>query len=352
MNWLQRLFVRVSARIRREPAYQPIFWTLESVHLARAYYIVAELAIADHLRNGPMTCEALAEVTGSQAGSLRRVMRALAAFGVFRCDRQGRFHLTRRAWPLLDGVPGSVRHWVLLTGRAETWQAYRHALDTVRSGNCGFEIAHGADFYRYCDRHAELDSVFIKGMSGWTDWQSRVLIDAYDFSRFAKVVDVGGGRGSLIREILRRHPGVRGVLYDRPESIEAARTYIEQAGLSSHCDLVPGDFLKKVPTGGDVYVIKHVLRDWDDEDALRILTCCREAMGAQATLLIIDATLDPRNNKDRLLKLIDLEQMALLSGALRTRDELAGLVQQAGFQLRKTIPTAVVDASILEARKI
>ena len=223
MNLLQRFFARLSVFKRREPACQPIFWTLESVHLARAYYVVAELGIADRLRAGPMTCEALAAATGAHSPSLFRVLRALAAFGVFHQDPQGRFQLTRHAWPLLDGVPGSVRHWVLFTGRSVTWQAYERALESVRAGKPGFVVAHDKSFYQYCCDNPDLNHVFIQGMSGWTDWQSREIVQVYDFGSFTKIVDVGGGRGSLIMEVLRRYPQVHGVLYDLAESVEAAQ---------------------------------------------------------------------------------------------------------------------------------
>jgi hypothetical protein len=303
------------------------------------------------VRERPATSDDLATATETNPRALTRVLRALAAFGIFRRDRHGRYHLTRRAWPLLSDVNGSIRHWVVFVGRHETWQSYQFALESVRTGECGFDLAHGESFYRYCQTHQELGNEFILGMSGWTDWQAQQIVRHYDFDRFKTVVDVGGGRGSLVIEILKRYEHVRGILYDLPESIEAARQRVEDAGHSDRCHLVAGSFLEQVPAEGDAYLLKHVLRDWDDQNVLRILKNCHEAMPAQATLLVVDATLDPRDNRDRLLKLIDLEQMSLLTGILRTREEFNNLLGQAGFKLIRSTRTPVADASILEARK-
>lgn len=352
-SW-KRLFSWPFARPVNEPPLQPVFWTLQSVYLARAYYVAAELGIADLLRERPMTCAELADETGTHEESLYRVLRALASFDVFAENGHGQFEMTDRATALLSGVIGSLRDWTVLTGAMPTWQAFGQALDVVRTGGNGFELAHGelGDLYQYCRRDATFGETFVRAQSAWTEWQRDAILKAYDFSQFRKVVDVGGGRGSLISGILAQSPHSHGVLYDQPQTIELAKPLIEAAGLNDRCELVGGSFLENVPSGGDAYVIKHVLRDWDDDSVRTILKNCHRAMHAESTLLVIDATLDPRNSRDRIVKLLDLEQMFWLSGALRTKDEWESLFEQTGFRLVGSHRTAIVDAAILEAARM
>jgi hypothetical protein len=316
--------------------------------------VAAELGIADLLHERPMTIEELANATESHPRTLYRVLRALAAFGIFAETSRGQFQLTEAAECLRTDVVGSLRDWTVLTGTKPMWQALEQALEMVKTGRSGFALAHPehADLYRFGRQHPEFSATFIRAQSNWTDWQRDAILRVYDFSRFPMVVDVGGGRGSMISGILRQCPNSRGVLYDQPQSIEQAKAVTEAAGVASRCELVPGSFLDRVPSGGDAYVIKHVLRDWDDEHAGTILRNCHDAMGPDATLLVIDAVLDPSNLRDRIGKLLDIEQMVWLDGVLRTNEEWSRLLEQAGFRIQQQSRTNVVDAVILQAAKI
>ncbi|HJN07718.1 MAG TPA: methyltransferase [Pirellulaceae bacterium] len=261
--------------------------------------------------------------------------------------------MTEPAACLREDVVGSVRDWTVLTGTKPTWDAFGEALEVVRTGRCGFELAHGeaGDLYRYCRQDSEFSETFIRAQSNWTDWQRDAILEAYDFSKFPTIVDVGGGRGSMISGILRRCPETKGVLCDQPQTIELAKTVIANAGVADRCQLAPGNFLENVPEGGDAYVIKHVLRDWDDANAGTILRNCHQAMGPNGTLLLIDAVLDPRNSRDRIVKLLDLEQMFWLSGSLRTMDAWKRLLGASGFRIQQCHKTKIVDAIIVQAVK-
>lgn len=358
MKWLSRgkrilieQAARVAGRLCPPPRYEPLFMTLETVYLARAYYAVAELGIADLLRDGPKTCGELAAATGSHERTLFRILRALAGFGVFADDGQGRFSLTPRAWPLLNDAPGLERHWTMLVGSDVFWQSTGRVLEMLKTGQSGIELAFGKSFYEICRDRPELHETFRKGMSGWTDWQCREIVNAYDFSGFGRVVDVGGGSGSLIMEILHRHPRACGVLYDQPVTAERARERLAKAGLADRCEAVGGSFLESVPAGADVYVLKHVLRDWNDADVGKILRHCHAAMPPRAKLLVIDAVLDPGNGTDRLVKLLDVEQMFVTNGGLRTQAEFDRLLAESGFRSRSLHRTAIADTAILEAGK-
>lgn len=353
MFGLRRLLSWFSRRPEIQPPCQPVFWTLQAVYLARAYYVVAELKIADLLAEGPMTCEQLAKETGTHERSLFRILRALASFGVFAQNKRGEFEMTEAAQTLRSDVVGSVRDWTILTGTMPSWQAFGQALEVVCTGKNGFELAHPgfSNLYDYCQEHREFSETFIKAQNAWTRWQRDAILDAYDFSRFRRIVDVAGGRGSFMAGILTRCSQTTGVIFDQPETIEHTKVVISDAGLADRCELVGGSFFDEVPAGGDAYVIKHVLRDWDDQSVIKILNNCHRAMPSDAVLLVIDATMDPRNLEDRIAKLLDVEQMLWLSGKLRTTQEWDEILDQTGFRRIHEQRTAIVDAVILECQK-
>lgn len=352
MGLFRRLWQRLTAR--HQPAElpdEPIFWTLARVYLARAYYLAAELGLADHLEEGPRGLDELAQATQTHPRFLLRLLRALAAFNIVREDEHGRFHLAPSGRALATDASGSVRHWAMLVGHRAWFQGLALASETMREGKPGFELAHGQPFYAYLQQHPEYAQTFLRGMSAWTDWHAPQLVRAYDFSRFGTIADIGGGNGSLLIEILQRYPRVRGILVDQPQTIEHARLRLEARGLDRRCRLVAADIRDALPEGAEAYVLKHVLRDWDDPQAVQILKACHRAMPAHGRLLVIDALVDPASGKDRLVKLIDLEQMLILPGALRTQKETETLLAEAGFRCVGVRRTPIVDASILEATK-
>jgi SAM-dependent methyltransferase len=331
------------------PGFQPVFFTMESLHLARAYYVAAELGIADLLAERPRDIADLAAATGTDPTSLFRMLRALAAFGVFAQDRQGRFCMTRRARVLLSDSPGSLRSWVRLMGRPEIWQGHARTLEAVKTGTAPFELAHGEPFYQYLAGHRETREAFFAGLGCWTEWQSREIVKAYDFGRFATIMDVGGGTGSLLSHILLANPKGRGILFDRPETLRLAEQRFAAAGLGDRCRAVAGTFFDALPRGADACIIKNTLCDCSDENAARLLSNCHTAMEPGGTLLVIDAVVDPRSGRDRIVKLLDLEISSLLPGGMRTAAELVALAERCGFGQIKVHPTAAVDIQIIEA---
>ena len=334
------------------PWFGGVSFLVEQLHLTRAYYVAAELGIADLVNERPRDAAELAQATATDRASLYRILRALAAFRVFREDGEGRFHMTRRARVLLTEGRGSLRPWLTLMGSREVWQGFAQTLESVRTGVSAFELAHGQGFYNYLNEHPELGVTFAKAMSSWTDWHCRELTRAYDFGKFHTVLDLGGGMGSLVAHLLTRHPKLRGILFDQPQTIEMARRRFEAEGLANRCQFVGGSFLDGVPQGADACIIKHVLSDWDDNEAVTILRNCHQALEGDGTLLVVGAVLDPRNNTDRIVKLVDLEMSALVGGRLRTHTQWALLLARSGFRLAKVHATLVPDGQIIEARKV
>ncbi len=356
---------RALIRLWNPPWFQPECFLVESLHLIRAYYVAAELGIADLLEEQPRDISQLAQATGAHERSLFRMLRTLAAFGVFSQDPGGKFRMTRRARvllseaapgdraaPMLSAGPASLRSWFILMGRAELWNGFAHTLESVKTGISPFQLAHGTSFYEYMGAHPELNETFVRALSGWNEWVCGEIINAYNFGRFKTVMDVGGGAGSLLQRILTAHPQVRGILLDQPETVRMAKPRFQAAGLMERCQFVGGNFRESIPTGADACVIKHVLRDWDDDGACAILRNCHRAMEPSATLLLIEAVVDPRNGRDRMVKLVDLEMHGIPGGGLRTHAELTALLERSGFRLVRVHGTAIPDSLIVEAQPV
>lgn len=330
------------------------FGVLELVNLARAYHIAARLNIGDLLAERPQTAEELAERTATHPRSLYRILRALAAFNVFAENERGEFELTPAGELLRNDVVGSIRNWFMLGGLVdECLEARGKTLDVVKTGQDGFRLAHGKCFYELIREpgHEALRESFVLGMSNWTTWQCKVVVASYSFMRFKKMVDVAGGQGKLIAEILLKNPEMRGVLYDQPFSVDMAKKGFADAGVADRCEFVGGSIFDSVPAGADGYLLKHVLRDWSDEESIRILRNIEKAMLPGGTLFVLDGVIDPRNGVDRLQKLIDIEQMFYLTGRMRTQKEWDTLFDAAGFQRKTTVKTPVVDMVIMVVRR-
>ena len=334
------------------PRYQSVGFLIASRHLLRAYCVAAELGIADLVQERPRTVAELAEETQADPRSLFRILRVLAGFGVFREDSNGRFCMTRRARELLSAGPASLRSWLMCVGRPEIWLGFVHSMESVRTGTSVFEIAHKQGFYDYLATHADLRASFAKAMSSWTDWHRRELLRASDFGRFRTILDVGGGTGSLLEQILATHAKVHGILVDQPANVMVANKRFEAAGLSDRCDFVGGSFFDELPSGADLCILKQVLSDWGDEQARQILRNCQQALSPGGTLLLIEAIVDPRNGTDRSVKLFDLEVHAFSGGGVRTKAEFEALLDDSGFQFRRIYSTAVPDCQIVEALRI
>ncbi len=251
--------------------------------LSRAIYVAAELGIADLLEDGPRSVADLAAASNTHPPSLYRVLRLLASEGVFAEANDSTFELTPMAKALQQGV-GPARLQVLFLGRPASWEAAGNLSHTVRTGETAFERVHGADFFEYNRRHPEDQALFDQLMAAQTMPVARAVASAYDFSSIASVIDVGGGRGALAIEIVKAHPHLRGVVFDQPAvAVEATRA-IAAAGVSKRCEGCGGDFFLSVPNGHDVYLLKYIVHDWDDEECIAILRSCHRAMGADGRL--------------------------------------------------------------------
>lgn len=307
------------------------FWTSQAVHVA------ARLGLADHLRAGPRDADAIAEATGTHAPSLARLLRALASAGVLH-ESGDRYTLTPLGEMLRSDGPGSQRSIVdsLLGGAFyRAWGELRHSIET---GRPAFEHVFGMHPFDYFAEHPEEAALFNSAMTAFTAAVGPAVLEAFDFSPYRTIVDVGGGHGRLLASILEASPKARGVLYDSPRVVDGAEVSRECKGLAGRIEAVGGDFFESVPGGGDLYILKGVIHDWNDRPALTILRNCRRAMTEDGSLLLIESVLADGDDSP-FGRFLDLNMLVMVDGKERTESEFRTLLGEAGFALAEVRPT-------------
>lgn len=317
-------------------------------YFSRALYAAAALDVAEQLSGGPLAPDALAARIGVHAPSLYRILRALATEGVFREDESGRFSNTPMSELLRSGAPGSLRDLTLLLGDETSWRSWEAILHGIRTGEAPFEHVYGGKFFDYLQDHPDTAAMFDRAMTSASATTNAAVVEAYDFSKLQHLVDVGGNLGAALCSILQAFPKLRGTIFDLPHVEVRARDFVREQGLADRCDFAAGSFFEVVPPGADGYFMKHILHDWGDEDCLRILRACREAMQFDSRLLICERIV-PAGNEPSSAKLADLHMfMTNHGGKERTEAEYAELLEAAELSLLRVIPTRT-PWSIIEA---
>lgn len=321
----------------RAAARAQILQLTGSTLVARAIGIVTELGISDLVAREPQTAAELAAATRTHAGALYRLMRLLASHGIYEEDGDGRFHLTPPAAVLKREGDDSLYDIVRLAWQDMTWDTYRHLPHTIKTGEPAFTKAFGADFFDYLAAHPDINARFDASMALFSEPENNIIARTYDFAAVSRIVDVGGGHGGLLAAVLKAYPTLRGVLFDQRQVV-ADSHLLHDAGVLNRCDIVSGDFFEAVPPGGDTYVLKRILHDWDDRRAVRILRTCAAALGESGRLLTIDAVIKPGNAPDP-NKAMDVGIMALTPGRERTEDDFRTLYDAAGLTVTRVVAT-------------
>ena len=313
--------------------------------LSKALYVVAKLGLADLIAAGATDAETLSRATHTDAESLRRLLRFVAAAGVFSEHSPSVFHLSPVGELLVSDRDGSDRAWILKEGEL-WWESWDRLLDTVTTGTPGFDLVHGKGLFDYLEESASTEvagRTLAALSSAGSDAEVRAILAAYDVGGYSTVVDVGGGNGVLLFALLHQHPHVCGVLFDLPYVIALAHQARAAAGLSERCQTIGGSFFESVPAGGDLYILRSVLHDWNDARALAILRQCRRALSLDARLLVIEVLRsdDEATDAERFSAAQrDVNLMVMTSGRKRAVDEHRALLEAAGFALGRVIPTA------------
>jgi SAM-dependent methyltransferase len=294
---------------------------------------LVEVQVPDALADGPLTVGEIAAATNTHTDSLYRLLRAVAATGILTESADGRFALNPLSSGLAAGADGGIRDMFLFATDPMFWRPYENLAHTARTGKTAFSDAFDMSFYDYLKANPDSAALFNRAMvqNHWplTDQ----IIAEFDFGRFSRIADIGGGKGQFLAQILRLHPASTGVLADQPHTVAEAAEILARAGVADRVTVVPTDFFVEVPAGCDAYFVKHTLHNWDDAEAELILHRIREAMAdnSSARLLVLDQVLRGPGEWDN-GKLIDVEAMAVIGGRERNRDEWHRIASAAGFE--------------------
>ncbi|MEV6213083.1 methyltransferase [Kitasatospora sp. NPDC051914] len=304
---------------------------LHGALITQLLVVATELDIAELLADGPVPVPELARRCGAHPQALHRVLRALAAQGIFREVEPETFALTPLAETLRADAPGSVRAWVRFWGLPEKLQAINSLSYSVRTGRPTFPHIHGTDWWSHLAAHPEQAELFNDAMGDMARRVHAAAVESCDLTGVAQVVDVGGGQGHLLATILPRYPELRATLLDQPSVVRGAEAVLEAAGIADRVDLVGGDFFDSVPQGADAYLLSMILHDWDDQQCVAVLGRIRQAMAPNARVIVIDAIV-PEDNAPHDGKLRDTVMMALHPGRERTEAEFTALFAAAGLR--------------------
>ncbi len=306
---------------------------------------VAHLGVADELAGGPRSSEDLARATGADPDALARLLRASAGLGLFHEVRAGEFALSSVGeWLRADGP--SLCHLAIAMAAPGHWRSLERLPDVIATGRPAPYEVFGMSLWDYYRHNREERAAFAAAMSGISAVVAEELVARYDVSRFSRIVDVGGSQGILLARLLEANPRATGVLFDLPELVTEADQHLRRRGLADRVEIVGGDFFSEVPAGGDLYLLKHILHDWDDDHAARILERCRLAGGTGSTLLVVERLLGP--DSDAVALVADVLMLAMFGGRERTEREYRSLLEGAGYRLERVIPLSMF--ALLEAR--
>lgn len=319
---------------------------LHGASKAQAIYVAAKLDLAEHLANGPKPVAELAKLTKAHEPSLFRLLRALASEGIFAETSPRTFAITPAAQCLRGDVPNSQRAMAIMVGE-EQFKSWSELLYSIQTGEKGFDKIYGMPIFDYLRQHPEQAVTFDAAMTSIHGREAIPMLAAYDFSPYATIADIGGGNGSTLMAVLRKYPQARGILFDLDHVVARSSENIQAEGLDNRCQLVGGDFFAAIPAGADLYMFRHIIHDWNDEQCVTILTNCRKALQPGGKVLILESVIEP-GNEPSFAKWLDLTMLVIPGGKERTAEEYRELLAKAGLKLNKIVPTQG-GISVIEA---
>lgn len=337
----------IVASDKRNPQDQLISY-VDGFLISRALYTVAELKIADELVAGPKTATQIASSLHLNADAVHRLLRMLSAHGMFSYSQDGYFGLNEISQLLTTAHPQSMRGFVLHEDLAR-WQAYGFMKYSVETGKPAFNYLFNKGYFDYIAQDAQRSEQFDLGMATFSETENRSVAQGFDFSSYQFIVDVGGGVGGLLTEIIARHDA-QGVVYELPHLHDRAQDYVANHNLSNRIDIVQGSFLTSIVSGGDLYILKRILHDWDDATCLQILKNCVQAMHDDAKIVVFDCVV-PNGNSYDISKDIDIIMMIIFGGKERTAQDFHDLFNQVGLQVTAIKPVAGTMLCAIEGSK-
>jgi len=307
--------------------------------LSQAICVAAELGIADLLKDGPQSSAELSAKTGASEDGVYRLLRALSGVGLFIESERRCFALAQLGTALRSDVPESLRGFARFVGHEINSRPWGEFLHSVKTGRPSFDHVFGAPVFDYLATRPDVAAIMNEAMTSLSLAEARAVATAYDYRNIRTLVDVGGGHGLLLAEVLRANPGLRGILFELPHALDGARALLENAGVSARCDVVGGDFFTAVPDSGDLYVMKRIIHDWDDERSIRILQNCHRAMRPGGRLLVVEVVVGSAH-PSHFARLLDLEMLVITQGGReRSEEEFRQLYEAAKFRVVRVMET-------------
>jgi predicted O-methyltransferase YrrM/AraC-like DNA-binding protein len=319
---------------------------IEAYHEAALVYAAVKLGLPDRMGTRAWTSEQLTAELGLSPPHLLRFLRGLSTLGICEELPDGSFALAPAGQSLQSGAPSRLAEKVRIVVE-QYWQPWANLVSCLETGKPAFDHVFGMTVWDWRRQHAEQGDIFNSYLAKETLAQADSILEALDASRVRTIADIGGG-GGLIAAVVRANPQVQGILFDRPQTLETAKRFLQSLGVAERVQCMSGDFLSAVEVQADLYLLKSVLQQWDDADSLTILRNCRSAMQDAARLLVIERLIPERALADPAAIMVDLHMMTITGGRVRSREQFEALLSQAGFTLAKVMPTrsglTIIDA--------
>ncbi len=317
---------------------------LHGLHFSTCISCLAQLGIPDLVETGPKSAEELAAQVDVQPQALYRLMRATASIGVLAEGPDGKFSETPLSAVLRSNARPSARNLAMMGAREWNMRGWERLEYTVRTGKTALDDVYGMPTFAYLSSHPAEARIFNDTMTGLSMLDSPAIAEAYSFDGVRSIVDVGGGHGLLLANILERNPHLRGTLYEVPHVIEGARNG-PLLPVMDRCTLTPGNMFTSVPGGADVYIMKHIIHDWPDDVCVKILSSCRQGVNPGGKLLVADSVIQP-GNEFSFGKIMDIQMMIFPGGRERTEEQFRELLAASGWHLNRIIPTAAPESIV------
>ena len=314
----------------REEPNKNLFSLLGGYHITQALYVVAKLGVADLLTKEPKNSDYLSQELKVNNEALNRVLRYLVSVGVLAINKQNKFSLTAIGEPLRSDVTNSLRNFVIFHGE-EPYYAFGSLLKNVQTGKPAFNQVFGKGHFEYLAENPEANTIFHKAMAN-TQQLSGDHFEDFDFSKAKKIIDVGGGNGTLLVNLLSKYSNLHGILFDLPGVVINKVDRLSNTDIKDRCEIIPGSMFNFIPEGGEVYILSRILHDWSDDQALTILQNCRKVVPKDGSLLIQDAIIPEGMLPPRRAHL-DLMMLVMTGGKERTEKEWKQLLEKGGFSL-------------------
>jgi len=331
---------------RMQPAPVSLLELATGAWVSQAISVAARLGIADHIGHASLDSSELAKLCSCHPESLYRLLRALTVVGVLNEEEDRKFRLTSIGHCLREDHPRSMKNMVTHIGYVG-WPAWGDLENSVRTGQNAIEHLYGMKPFEYLNSSPEKAEVFNKAMTDISTLELDTILDVYDFSAFRTIADIGGGHGALLAAILRLNPTLMGILFDLQNVVQGAKVDLAKADVEKRISFQEGSFFGEMPTGADAYILKHIIHDWSDDEAVTIMANIRKVIPPTGRLILVE-TVIPSRSEAHFSKVLDLEMLVLTTGRERTAKEFAAILRLAGFELARIVPTMSM-VSVIEA---